>query len=271
MFSCTRTTGPGRALCLLVVLAPGCISLSSGQSAQTVAPGKVLHSFGAEWYGVGSDERAENLPFVIPNYGVRIGVAEGVDFGIRAAVVLSNVRLDVKLQPLDSEYVDLAIAPTVHYGWGLGWVYVPVLVGLHINPHIEVTITGRVGHTFELLEDTDFRETDVDEVFGFDPQVVAGAGVGIYFRVNHFFGIVPEFQFVQGFGDQNARVLTAAIGLSFGPQPGVEPPRAEEEIDPQDPDDFYGPQDAPGEGPSGPVRRPAGYSLSEPSESGVHP
>lgn len=239
------------ALCALA--STGCMGAVLSQSAQAIPEGTVQHQAGAEWYVVVLEDRDEALISPVPFYGVRVGLVEAVEFGFRLNVALSNFSLDLKLQGLDSEYLDIALVPTVQYGWTLGWVHLPLLVGVNLGDHVQITFSGRIAHTFPLLED----DSELDEgpaAFGTEGQIVAGAGISIYVRVLDEFAIVPEFQMLKGFGDNGAYFLTGGLALTFGAQPGVialDEPEPEPERPPGAAD--------PGSGP--PVVIPAGYGA----------
>jgi hypothetical protein len=229
----------------------GCMGAVLSQSAQAIPEGTVQHQAGAEWYVVMLADREETLISPIPFYGVRVGLVDAVEFGFRLNVALSNFALDLKIQGLDSEYLDVALVPTVQYGWTLGWVHLPLLVGINLGDHVQLTFSGRIAHTFPLLED-DSELDDAPDAFGTDAQVVVGAGLSIYVRVLDEFAIVPEFQMLRGFGDNEAYFFTGGIALTFGAQPGVTPTE-----EPELPPDRPASGTDPGTGP--PVVVPAGY------------
>jgi hypothetical protein len=231
----------------------GCMGATLSQSAQAIPAGTIQHQAGAEWYAVVLADREEVLISPIPFYGVRVGIAEAVEFGFRLNVALSNFVLDLKLQGLDSEYLDISILPTVQYGWTLGWVELPLLAGVNLGEHVQVTFSGRIAHTFPLLEE-DAEIDEAPQFFGTDAQVVAGAGISFYLRPTDGFAVIPEFQFLHGFGENRAYFVTGGLAFTFGAQPGVVPV---DEPDPVAPRPTG--EDDPGAGP--PTHVPAGYGT----------
>lgn len=284
-------TQPSRiaSLCLLCAapLLSGCLSLGLSQSAQTLPRGQVQHQFGLEWFRTASEDasaEAYHLPFAMPFYGLRAGVADRVDLGFRTNVTFSNVGFDVKLQPVDLEHFDVAVDPTIQYAWAWGLAHLPLMIGISLSSSFQIVLSGRASYAFPLIDETD--PDDLGAVFGTSSQLMAGGGLGLYARLGDRFAIMPEVQAIRGFGDTDPLTISFTLGFSFGDQPGVEPepeppPVAPTETAPPRPaahppggqypppgGQYPPPAQPPPAGPQGPATTPPGYGEPGPQGGG---
>ncbi len=211
------------ALCavLAAALGSGCVSFGLSQSAQTLGEGQVQHQFGLEWFRLSTGGGDYKLPFAMPYYGMRAGMAEGVDFGFRTNVTFTNVGFDLKLQPLDTEALDVSIDPTLQYAWIWGFGHLPLLVGFNVSDAFQITLSGRIAYAFPLIDDSD--PSDLEDYWGAGSQAAAGGGLGLYVRLGSRFAILPEVQAIRGFGDTDPVLISFTLGFAFGDQPGVAP------------------------------------------------
>jgi len=264
------------ALCALAALpaAAGCLSLGHTQSAQTLERGDVQHQFGLEWFRVRSTDEDYLLPFAMPFYGVRLGVSEGVDLGVRTNVTFSAIDLDVKMQPVDTETLDVAVDPRVEYGWTWGVGHLPLLIGINLGDAVQLTLSGRLAYALPLIEDS---PGGLEAVVGDDAQALAGGGASLYVRFSRSFALVPEAQAVRGFGETDPTIMSFSLGFAFGDQPGTRPEPEEPPAPPTrhapivparpepepEPGGMPAPYGAPGGRPTG-AAPPAGASPTTP-------
>lgn len=206
----------------VVLAAPllgGCLSLGLTQSAQTLSPGSVQHTFGLEWFHIASLDSDYPLPFAMPFYGVRGGLMEGVDAGFRTNATFSNIGLDLKLQPLDSPVLDVAVDPTLQFTWVWGFAELPLLFGLNLSESFQIVLSTRIAYNFPLIDDSFSRE--VLDAYGVPNQAAIGAGLGLYIRLGRTVAFIPEVQALKGFGDSAPWVVSVTLGFALGDQPGV--------------------------------------------------
>ena len=263
----------------------GCLSLGMTQSAQTLRPSQIQHAFGLEWFSIQAEDADYPLPFALPFYAVRVGMSEGVDLGFRTNATFTNIGVDLKIQPLDTEFLDVAIDPTLQYAWAWGWAHLPLLVGLNLGESVQLTLSGRIAYALPMLDDTGLDE--LEDTLGSNSQTIVGGGAALYLRVGRTFAIVPEIQAVRGFGDTDPVVLSFILGFTLGDQPGIEPEPEPPLIPPTPlrpsgpPAHPYGPPGvapppggaAPGPPPTVPPTTPPGYGppAAEPAPPAPEP
>lgn len=253
------------------------MSLGLSQSAQALEEGQVQHQFGLEWFRVRDDAGAYEMPFAMPYYGIRAGVADRVELGFRSNVTFTNLGFDLKLQAVDTEALDLAIDPTLQYAWLWGWAQLPVLVGFNLSEAFQIILSGRISHAFPLVDESD--PSDLDDFFG-SSSTAAGGGLGLYVRVGRRFAIMPEVQAVRGLGGDDPVILSFTLGFAIGDQPGVAPEPERPMVPPTQygpgPDGYPAPY--PGQYPGAapypaqhPGQAPGPYPGSQPPPAGAFP
>ena len=221
-------------LALLTLATAGCPSQALLQSAATIPAGKVQHQIGLEWFSVryrepsptvpgGTPTTTESsyaLPIALPFYGTRIGVAERLDVGIRVSAALT-LGFDLKLQIIDTEAVDVAIAPGFQFAWIWSWMQLPLLIGLNAGDAVQIQLSGRLGYVVP-MEDGLTGIDEIDAAFG-ERGMFAGGGLGLYLRLGERVALVPEVQVLRGTGSSPPTLVSVGVGIAFGTQPGVQP------------------------------------------------
>ena len=191
------------------------------------------------------DEDALNLPIAIPLVEVRYAPAEHAEIGFRTNAAFSVIGADAKLQFLDTQTIDLAIDPTLHFTWASGWGYVPLLAGLHLGDALEIVVSARIGYQLRIFDEA-FRT--YDQAFG-EHQALYGGGVGVILYLDDALAMAPEAQYLRGTGEGEPEVLSITLAFLFGnerrggtaspaashPPPREHEPREERTTEPGDP------------------------------------
>lgn len=260
----------------------GCPSQALLQSAATVPTGKIQHQLGLEWFSVRyrrvspatpgvpttSTPSTYELPVALPFYGGRVGLAEHFDIGFRASAALT-LGFDLKLQVIDTDAIDVAIAPNFQFAWVWSWMQLPLLVGLNLSDAVQIQLSGRIGYLIPMQEGLTGID-ELDRAFG-DRGGFAGGGLGLYIRLGDRVGLAPEVQILRGLGAAEPTLLSVSVGITFGAQAGVQP-AAPEPLPPPNP---LAPPGAPGypayPGPQPPGPPPPGYAPAVPPGYGAPP
>ena len=175
---------------------------------------------------------ATDLEAAPPSYGIRVGVTDGVDVGVRFAGALPGLAasggFDVKLNPLRGP-VDFAIAPGMQgyltrYGRGdtdmqtwVWWAHLPVLLGFNVHRNITVMTTGGVSLS-RGASDATFENAD-------NALATNAAwwrvGLALDVRFRHW-GLHPEVTVLRSMPSKtpgDATIVTFGIGWMFGAKP----------------------------------------------------
>lgn len=213
------------------LLMTGCPNPNTYGTPRTTPKGKISHSVAAEWLGVTFEERISEQAGATddttsvstsvvapPTYTIRLGVADNMDVGLRAAN-MSALGFDFKYNFLRSESFDLAIDPGVQWlnvGFNVFHVHVPVLLGINLSPHMSIVATPGImyGITSVSSGDEEF-DNELDQFLSTD-GIYGRLGVGIDFRFSRKFAIHPEITFLRGFEKDDTSVVQSAMTYMFG-------------------------------------------------------
>jgi hypothetical protein len=251
--------GLGVASAGLVLALSGCPNPNTYTTPRTIDPGKVEWQvapevIAANYNAAYGSTDANGNPIktnvssvwpMLPTVGARIGVAEGLEIGLR----LPNqepLAGDVKIRLLKGSF-DVALDPglQLYYGsvngsgFAVVYLHAPVLLGINLSEKVSLVLSpGLV-----------YAQNSASNTF---PTGVAGAstaagfmarlGVGFDFRISHKFAIHPEVTLVRQFtGSQDLLFCVGGIGFNFGAQPDysdlarAHPPQVEAPIPPAAP------------------------------------
>jgi len=236
----SRRVGLAATSAGLVFLLGGCPNPNTYTTPRTLDPGQVQWQVAPEVIGVdysaryGSTDASGNLiktkvssvwP-MFPTFGARIGVAEGLEIGLRAPN-LEPVAGDAKIRLLKGP-VDVALDPglQLYYGSANGngfavvYLHAPVLLGINLSENVSLVLSpGLV-----------YADTTASGASGVVPTGVVGSstaegfmarlGAGFDFRVSRSLAIHPEVTLVRQFtGSQDLLLGIGGIGFNFGAQP----------------------------------------------------
>jgi hypothetical protein len=260
-----KTVRLGAACVCLTLSLSGCPNPNTYTTPRTLDPGKVQWQIAPEVIGVsyntpttGVDANGNPvttttnvtgvLP-MIPSFGVRVGLVDGLDLGVRLQN-FDSLAADLKIRLLKGRF-DVALDPGLQgfyeslSGTGVGVVYfhAPVLLAYNFSEKVSLVLSP--GFVYALVTAT---VTDASGVTG--SASAEGAygrlGLGFDFRVSPAFAIHPEVTFMREFGNENALIWIGGIGFNIGAQPdysdlreGPPPPPAAPPSTPQPPADQH--------------------------------
>ncbi|WP_373048333.1 hypothetical protein [Vulgatibacter sp.] len=148
------------------------------------------------------------LPFPNVVYTWRHGLAQGLELGVGAGTA-PFLGLDLKVELLRSRYFDAAVAPTLATSFIYPSVSLPLLLGINLSN--DVALLPQAGaHLFTAIPD---QESHI--AFWWS------AGLGAQFRSDDDFALQPSLQWM---ASSEANILTAGLGLVWGPRPADPPP-----------------------------------------------
>lgn len=213
----------------LGLLATGCPNPNIYGTPRTTPKGKVSHTIAAETVGYRVDlnedyedyEEVENsfeqgftMP-TLPTYILRVGIAERLDFGFRAANVASSLGFDFKWNLVRSPVFDVALDPMVQWAFALDITHVhfPVLLGINASESFSVVLTPGIVYGYsDELEDID---TDLSRVLATD-GFSARMGVGFNVRISQGFAIQPEVTLIRSIQDHPDSEFDSVLMYVFG-------------------------------------------------------
>lgn len=216
------------AAVLSVLPCAGCFPAANTYTSARTLPRGVIQLLlaGDSFSGPETDGNGHTTGYDItppyPTPGVRIGIADNVDFGVRAPGLVSLAG-DVKVQLVRGR-LDLAVDPGVqfyHYNYqsdsdtantavddvvgNVFYLYAPLLVAYNVSR--QVSLVASPGAAY---------------VFGTGSGTGGGAlgtlGLGVSLRVTPWLAIQPQVTAVSGFSSSSDLVLDEGIGFSFGQQ-----------------------------------------------------
>lgn len=211
----------------------GCASLSTMQTAHTVAPGKTKVSASASIVGGGvpglgletpNDPPFHTVPFPIPQaeLEVRHGFAERWDWGTR--LFLLGAATDVKFQWLQGEKWDACFAPGTSFSYlylgqvqgGELDVVLPVLFGRHIGESSSIVFGPKVQGRFSVTRQ------EAPEVSGTGTRfiVLAGGGAVLNLSVGRGWAIPLELSVYNDWTEKTGIAYSMGLGLSFSTDRG---------------------------------------------------
>jgi hypothetical protein len=214
------------------LLVTGCPNPNTYGTPRTVRPGKLSHSIAAEWVGWSFKERVEDPEtgevlqeaevsgsiIAPPTYTLRLGVADTVDVGFRAAN-LSSLGADVKWNFAKSEFFDAAIDPGAQWlnvGFDVVHLHAPVLIGFNFSEAVSLVLSPGVMYgvsSFDTGEDD--LDNELNELLGAD-GLYGRLGVGFDFRFTKRFAVHPEVTFLRSFSQDDDTQLEGALTYMFG-------------------------------------------------------
>ncbi len=203
-----------------------CATVGSMQTASTLGPGKIQLTVEPGALAMSSFQENEAIAVPAFNTGIRVGVHERLDLGLRVGVV--GIEFSPKLllmEPTSEDGVMVAIAPAASiarfgmYGEYQRWsnVQLPVLVGVPLGPH-EVVIGPRVVR-LNIFAHFDDYDDDLTLYTG-------GSSLGLALRLGSRFTLMPEVSATRAFRAQWNGAVTpsngiwmsnASVGLLIGP------------------------------------------------------
>jgi hypothetical protein len=227
---------------LLAVLGTGCLNVSRYGTPRTTPVGEVQHSLSGEligfrgaargayrqnpvpgdypyYYSSESGIAADNTP-TLPSYGLRVGVTERIDFGLRLPS-FAAIDLDLKWNFARSAWLDAALEPGVaatYYREGHFLFTSPLVLG--INPSPDFSIVPAFGLAYSSDADGSVSGDSIERL----ARVEAGyiqAGLGLDFRFADF-SVHPEMSTLRSFvaaGDADISWYTFGIGFGWGARP----------------------------------------------------
>jgi hypothetical protein len=233
-----KTVWLGAACAWLTISLSGCPNPNMYTTPRTLDPGKVQWQVAPEVIGVSykattttSDANGNpvasttNVTAVlpmIPSFGVRVGLVEGLDLGVRLQN-FDSLAADLKIRLLRGRF-DVAIDPGLQgfyeslNGTGVGVVYLHAPVLLAYNFSEKASLVLSPGFVYSLVTAT---VNDASGVTG--SASASGAygrlGLGFDFRVIPALAIHPEITFMQEFGNENALIWIGGVGFNIGAQP----------------------------------------------------
>jgi len=221
-----------------VLVLSGCPNPNMYTTPRTLDPGRVEWQVAPEVIGVnynvktaGTDANGNPttvqtnvsgvLPMV-PSFGARIGVAEGLDVGVRLQN-LDSLAADLKIRLLKGRF-DIAVDPGIQgfyasansTSFGVFYLHAPVLLGLNFSDRFTLVVSP--GFVYSVTTAT------VNDGSGVQGASTASGpmgrlGVGFDFRITEKFAIHPELTFMQEFGNENLLLWVAGVGFNIGAQP----------------------------------------------------
>lgn len=191
----------------------GCPSYTMLQSPEVMAEGETRFTVAPGFIGATAEGAGLAAPTV--EFGLRHGVADKMDFGVRFYPV--GLAFDFKYQFVDSPQLDVSFAPGLSGfavgssagGGGLVYLHLPVLVGINLSDSFALVLAPRA---------------NVITAFGGGTAgagLQLGSGAGLHFKLSESFVLMPEFVFMRTIGGTEdvagyATLFQATLGLQFG-------------------------------------------------------
>jgi hypothetical protein len=219
----------------VLLLLTGCPNPNLYTTPRTLNPGDVQVQVVPEVIGVGYNQTTTTatgqtttqgtsavLPMV-PTAGVRVGVADGFDFGARLTN-LSTLSLDGKIRLIKGS-VDLAVDPGlqgVYYSFnnetaGIIYFHVPLLVGFNLSENSTIVLVP--GFVYAAATATVNNSNGGVNGVSSATGAMGRLGLGLDVRVSKKFAIHPEVTVMHQFSDLNAYIFVGGFGFNIGAQP----------------------------------------------------
>jgi len=213
----------------------GCPNPNTYGTPRTIPAGKDQHTIAVEGLyvngkapivdaaGATTVQRIDDGTPMLPTYQYRRGVADTVDFGVRATNV-SGFGADLKWNFVRGP-VDLAIDP------GAQWVYVatgrtgelnafflhaPLLVGINVTRRVAIVVTPGAVLALEAGRSTPTPTRGAIVTSG---GALARLGLGLNLRAGRVFAVMPEVTAMRAFNDTQGVIVVGGIGFKMGAQP----------------------------------------------------
>jgi hypothetical protein len=149
---------------------------------------------------------------------LRVGVADRLDLGVRAAHAATSVGLDAKWNLVRSPVFDLAIDPMLQWAFVLDvtHVHLPVLLGFNASETVSVVLTPGVLYGYS--SDAEEIDSDLSRVMATD-GFSARFGLGLNLRVSPKFAVQPEVTVIRSLeahpDSEFDSVLLYVFGVGF--------------------------------------------------------
>jgi hypothetical protein len=222
----------------------GCPNPNAYTTPRTLNAGDLQWQIAAEGWGATINETVQNpggvgvhtesasiLTPTVPSFGIRYGVVDGFDLGVRLSN-LDSLSVDGKIRLLKST-LDLAVDPglqafylpvsgsdasnqTVSSNAGIFYFHLPVLVGINLSEKFSIVLSP--GVTYVVATTTIASGTDQQQAAA-STGLMARGGLGFDWRLTKKFAIHPEFTVLKSFGDNDALMYLFGIGFNIGAQP----------------------------------------------------
>jgi hypothetical protein len=225
------------ALGAIAALCTGCPNPQIYGTPRTTPVGKVQHTVAAEGFGFSvkypaADQRAggsATLPN-FPTYQIRIGVADRVDIGVRAAN-LTSLGADVKWNFIKGETFDMAAVPGFQVfhigssssgttaGYTQFYANLPLVFGINLSD--AVTIVPTAGVTYGLNSASVVSDDDSSAASSVDGLMLRG-GLGFNFRISPKFAMQPEITVLKWLNksdEPDVLLYLFGLGFNFGSLP----------------------------------------------------
>jgi len=220
--------------CALGLLATGCPNPNVYGTPRTTPKGKISHTIAAETVGYrvelneryedyeeveSSFERSMTIP-TMPTYILRVGAAERLDFGFRAANAATSLGFDFKWNLVRSPSFDFSVDPMLQWAFALDVTHVhfPLLFGINASENFSVVLTPGVIYGYS--DELDDIDSDLSRVMATD-GLSARFGLGLNIRVSKGFAVQPEITFIRSLEDHSDAnsefdsVLMYVFGIGF--------------------------------------------------------
>jgi hypothetical protein len=226
---------PRTVVSAAVVTLCGCVSANTYTVPRTLDPGDVQVQVAGEAYayssrvttpssdgGSPSTSTVSGATPVLPTLGVRWGVADGLELGVRIAN-FESLAGDAKVRLLRGTF-DLAVdpglqimyVPTSTHEFGLFYFFLPLLLGVNVSDDVTLVAAPGVAYSIATASSTD---ADKASRAGGSTDAKATFGFGVNIRSSDKLAFFPEVTCMKGFGVSNAILCMAGCALNIGGQP----------------------------------------------------
>ena len=223
----------------LVVLC-GCPNPNAYTVPRTLEPGEHQWDVSAEGYGFttkltkaasgsspASTTHAVGVTPMLPSFGIRYGLADGIDFGARIENFFSLAG-DLKFRLVKGS-VDLAVDPGAQAIYatvstssgpseaaGVFYLHAPLLIGININDL--VTIVAAPGIAYSITTNAIPAASNAEQA-GASTELLARLGLGVDVRLTEHVAVHPEVTCLKGFTSTETLMCVGGVGLNLGAQP----------------------------------------------------
>ncbi len=200
----------------LMTLATGCIGSTTYHTATPIEKGELEIGVMPGVYGVTSDAGSVVLPQV--GFGLRTGVADNMDFGVRINGV--TVTTDLNIALVNETDFAFSIDPALtafFFSVGDGsllWIFAEVglLADVIKNDAMTMTLGLKPGYTYVSVG----AESENEEVTASGDGFTVGLTAGLKFKVTESLSIMPSVDVltpVENFGE--GLIFNAGVGILF--------------------------------------------------------
>jgi hypothetical protein len=199
----------------------GCADPNTYGTPRTLAPGGTQFQLSLSGMAGSAQGRTDVSP-ALPSVGLRRGVADRVDFGVRV-MDLSALAADLKLNFLRGPF-DMAIDPGVQAFWGdtlnppVGTLqfHLPLMLGINFDEATTlVLVPGAVASVSTAKE----ANAGPSAIAIYAPGFGARMGIGLNIHTGYRISWQPEVTVVHEFNTLDTWLAVFGLGLSLGNQP----------------------------------------------------